>query len=151
MLELATLRYSHKFLVYVRDNEKRGSCFSWLSKSSFWNILTHHKKVMFKENRWHYVHFRLKCLGNHGNHKNFDLCLISKNFWLIFMEMKQKKFFFWKTKFKMADSKKVRFSKSPILNIFLWKFHGLVLGLVGLNDAKGINLAQSIWPWGSPT
>ena len=25
------------------------------------------------------------------------------------------------------------------------KFHGLVLGLVGLNDAKGIDLAQPIW------
>ena len=26
------------------------------------------------------------------------------------------------------------------------KFHGLVLGLVGLIDAKGIDLAQPIWP-----
>ena len=35
--------------------------------------------------------------------------------------------------------------------IFLWKFNGLVLGLVGLNDAKGIDVAQPIWPWGCPT
>ena len=41
----------------------------------------------------------------------------------------------------MADSKKQSFSKSPILNIFLWKFYGLVLGLLGLNDAKGIDVA----------
>ena len=38
-----------------------------------------------------------------------------------------------------------RFSKSPILKIFLSKFHGLVLGLVGLIDAKGIDVAQPIW------
>ena len=35
----------------------------------------------------------------------------------------------------MADSKKLSFSKSPILIIFLRKFHGLVLGLVELIDA----------------
>ena len=51
-----------------------------------------------------------------------------------FTEMKQKKI-------KMADSKKLSFSKLPILNIFLWKFHELVFGLVELNDAKGINVA----------
>ena len=42
---------------------------------------------------------------------------------------------------KMADSKKLSFSKSTFLNIFLWKFHELVLGLVGLIDAKGIDVA----------
>ena len=51
----------------------------------------------------------------------------------------------------MADSKKLTFSTPPILNIFLWKFHGWVLGLVGLNDAKGIEVAQPIGPWGCPT
>ena len=60
------------------------------------------------------------------------------------MGMKQKKF-------KTADSKKARFSKSPILKIFSRKFLRLVLGLVGLNDAKGIDVAQRIWPWGCPT
>ena len=30
---------------------------------------------------------------------------------------------------------------------FLWKFHGLVLCLVGLIHAKGIGLAQPIWSW----
>ena len=46
----------------------------------------------------------------------------------------------------MADSKKMRFSTPPILNIFLRKFLRWVLGLVGLNDAKGIDVAQRMWP-----
>ena len=63
------------------------------------------------------------------------------------MGMKQKKiFFFEKKKFKMADSKKAHFSKSPILKKFPRKFLRWVLGLVGLNDAKGIDVAQRIWP-----
>ena len=49
-------------------------------------------------------------------------------------------------KIKMADSKILRFSTPPILNIFFQKFHGLVLGLVGLIDAKPINVAQPMWP-----
>ena len=53
---------------------------------------------------------------------------------------------FRKKKIKMADSKKLRFSKPSILKIFLRKFLRLVLGLVGLNDAKGIDVAQCIWP-----
>jgi hypothetical protein len=73
-----------------------------------------------------------------GNHQNFDPFLISKNLWLIFMEMKQKKI-------KMADSKKLSFLKLPILNMFLGNFHGLVLGLVELIDAKGIDVVQPIW------
>ena len=46
----------------------------------------------------------------------------------------------------MADSNKGHFSKSPILNIFLLKFHGAVLGLVEFIDTKGIGMAQPIWP-----
>ena len=46
----------------------------------------------------------------------------------------------------MADSKKQRFSKSPILKTFSENFHRLVLGLVGFIDAKGIDEAQRIWP-----
>ena len=60
-------------------------------------------------------------------------------------------FFFRKKNFKMADWKKAYFPKSPILKNFSRKFHGLVLGLVGLNDAKPIDMAQPIWPWGCPT
>ena len=45
----------------------------------------------------------------------------------------------------MAAKKKAYFSKSPVLEIFLQKFLGLVLGLVALIDAKGIDLSQPIW------
>ena len=51
----------------------------------------------------------------------------------------------------MADSKKLGFSTSPKAEQFLPKFHGLVLGLVGLIDAKGINVTQPIWLSGCPT
>ena len=44
----------------------------------------------------------------------------------------------------MANSKKGHFPDLPILNIFFQKFHGLVLGLVELIDAKGIDVAQLI-------
>ena len=43
----------------------------------------------------------------------------------------------------MADSKKMSFSTTEQLSA---KFHRLVLGLVGLADAKGIDEAQHIWP-----
>ena len=79
--------------------------------------------------------------GNQGKHQNWVPSIPSHNLWLIFIGMKQKNFFL-KKKSKMADFQNRRFSKSPILKIFLWKFHGLVLGLVGLIDAKGIDVAQ---------
>ena len=60
------------------------------------------------------------------------------------MGMKQKKF-------KMADSKKLSFTTSPKAEQFPPKFHGLVLGLVELIEGKGIEMAQPIWPGGSPT
>jgi hypothetical protein len=59
--------------------------------------------------------------------------------------MKQFYFIFFEKKIKMADSKKLRFSKSPILKKFSRKFYRLVLGLVGLIDAKGIDVAQPTW------
>jgi hypothetical protein len=73
--------------------------------------------------------------GNQGNHQTFDPSLIP-NFHGDEAKKKES---------KMADSKKLSFSKSPILKIFLRKFHGLVLGLVELIDAKGIDVAQPIW------
>ena len=57
------------------------------------------------------------------------------------MRIKQKKIFFEKKKFKMADSKKLRFSKPPIIEKISRKFHGLVRGLVVLIDVKGIDVA----------
>jgi hypothetical protein len=45
----------------------------------------------------------------------------------------------------MTESKKLRFSKQPILEKKMQKIQGLVLGLVVLIDAKGIDVAQPIW------
>ena len=58
----------------------------------------------------------------------------------VFIEKKQTIFF------EQPNNQKqnVIFRAPPILNIFSWKFHGLVLGLVELIDAKGIGLAQPI-------
>ena len=84
--------------------------------------------------------------GNQGKHQNFDPSILPYKFGLIFMGMKQFFFFFSKKKFKMADSKKAHFSKSPILKIFSPKYLRWVLGLVGLNDAKGIDVAQRMCP-----
>ena len=62
------------------------------------------------------------------------------------MRMKQKKKIFFEEKnSKWPIFQNGRFSKSPILEKILRKFHRLVLGLVGLIDAKAINVAQPIW------
>ena len=70
--------------------------------------------------------------------QNFDPSLLTNKLWLNFMGKKQKKnFFFEKKKFKMADSKKQRFSKSPILKKFSRKFHRLVLGFSRIDWCEG--------------
>ena len=51
---------------------------------------------------------------------------------------------FLEKKNQMADSKKSHFPAPLILNTFSYKFHGLVLGLVRLIDAKAIIVAQPI-------
>ena len=56
-----------------------------------------------------------------------------------------KKISFLKKKIKMAPSKKGHYPSPPILNIFFRNFHGWVLRLVGLIDAKGIDGTQPIW------
>ena len=61
--------------------------------------------------------------GNQGKYQNFDPFLIPKNLWL----MKQKKNLN-KKKFKMADSKKLSFSKSTSLTpcwsqLVFWNIH----------------------------
>ena len=45
----------------------------------------------------------------------------------------------------MADSKKNSFSSSANSQYFFMKIFGLVLGFVGLIDAKDIGVAQPIW------
>ena len=83
--------------------------------------------------------------------------IVQKKWYLIWKPLvflirwSKKKIFFEKKKIKMADSKKGHFPAPPILNIFSWKFHELVLGLVGLIDVKGIDVAQPIWSWGCLT
>ena len=82
---------------------------------------------------------------NQGKRQNLDPSILPYKFGLIFMRMKQKKIFFEEKNSKWPIFQNVRFSKSPILEIFSRKFHRSVLGLVGLIDAKGINVAQPIW------
>ena len=57
----------------------------------------------------------------------------------------QKKFFDMPNNQKPKTKQNVIFRASPILSIFLRKFLGLVLGCVGLIDAKSIGVAQPIW------
>ena len=61
------------------------------------------------------------------------------------------KTFFFEKKVQNGQLKKTEFFKIANSQNFLWKFHGLVLGLEGLIDAKGIDLSQPIWLWGCPT
>ena len=69
----------------------------------------------------------------------------------LFNKMKQKNFFFEKKKSKWPPKKKAIFLFCQF-SFFLKKFfQGLVLGLVGLIDAKGIDVAQPIWSWGCLT
>ena len=61
------------------------------------------------------------------------------------MDLAIKKISTWPTQ------KKTEIFKTCNSQYFFQKFHGLVLGLVGLNDAKSIDVAQPIWPWGCLT
>ena len=54
----------------------------------------------------------------------------------------------WKNEIQNGRHKKGHFSKSPILNIFLWKFNGLVLKFVELIDVKDIDVAQPKYMYG---
>ena len=80
----------------------------------------------------------------------FDPSILPYKFGWFSWEWGKNYFFFSKKKFKMADSKKAHFSKSPILKNFLRKFQRLVLGIVGLIDAKAINVALPKWSQGCP-
>ena len=50
-----------------------------------------------------------------------------------------------KKKIQNGQLKKAEFFKTDNSQYFFQKFHGLVLWLVGLIDAKGIDVAQPIW------
>ena len=63
----------------------------------------------------------------------------------LFVELKQFYFFFLKKKIQNGRLKKRSFIPAPPILFFCEIFYGLVLGLVGLIDAKGIDLAQPIW------
>ena len=54
---------------------------------------------------------------------------------VVFIGKKRNKTKKFEKKSKWPTRKKARFPGPPILNIFLRKFYGLVLWLVGLNDA----------------
>ena len=73
--------------------------------------------------------------GNQGNHQ-FRPILATQETLTDFHGDKAKKIFFWE------KNKKTVFSTPPIPNIFSRKYQGLVLGLVELIDAKGINVSQ---------
>jgi hypothetical protein len=61
------------------------------------------------------------------------------------MGLKQNIFFF-ENKIQNGRLKKIEFFKIANSHKISRKFHRLVLGLVGLIDAKGIDVAQRIWP-----
>ena len=63
----------------------------------------------------------------------------------LFIEKKHNFFFEQPDNQNPKSKQNVIFRASPILNIFSRKFLGLVLGCVGLIDAKGIGVAQPIW------
>ena len=66
--------------------------------------------------------------------------------WTDFHENEAKKIFFFEEKnSKWPIFQNGHFSKLPILKILFLKSYRLVLGLVGLIDAKAINVAQPIW------
>jgi hypothetical protein len=73
----------------------------------------------------------------------------------LFIDKKQNNFFFEKPNNQKQKNKKLNkmsiFQLRQSWIIFFQKFHGLVLGLVELIDAKGIDVALPIWPWGCPT
>jgi hypothetical protein len=59
---------------------------------------------------------------------------------LVFLIRWSKNIFFWKFFFQNGRLKKGHFPALLILNIFLWKFYGMGLGLVEFIDAKGIDV-----------
>ena len=77
---------------------------------------------------------------NHHNNKNWVPSILAHNLWLIFTGMKQKKKSKWPTQ-KNWVLQLLQFS------ILFSQISYIGLGFVGLNDAKGIDVAQPVWPY----
>ena len=72
---------------------------------------------------------RVFCAGNQGIHQNFNKSLLTYKCWLIFMRMKQKKFFFFeKKKSKWPTQKKVIFQLRQFSKFFHENFMDWSLG-----------------------
>ena len=136
------LNYFHIHLVLRNRFASKGSTIEVMDWFREKNI---YQKKMLRYTPSQNVWSRSKSVVMFGLIKILNPFLLTSKLWLVFMGMNKKK------KIKMPDSKKTHFPKSPILNIFFQKFHGLVLGLLELIDAKGIGVARPIWSWGSPT
>ena len=76
-----------------------------------WNVFPIHS-LMPGTLYYHNITLSKEFAGNQGKRQNFDPSSLLYKFGLIFMRMKQKKNFFWRKKFKMAD-----FSKWPFFKI----------------------------------
>ena len=75
---------------------------------------------------------------NQVNHQSIDPFMLLKKLWLIFMGMKQNRFFWFF--FQNGLLKKTEIFK--ITNF--QNLQGLVIGLVWLTDAKGIDVSTDI-------
>ena len=106
---------------------------NWSHETGFWWIGTYTAG-------W-YVWGEWVLAVNHHNHKNWDPSTLTHNLWLIFIGIKHFFFFFEKQNSKWLTQKKCFFQNCQFSIFFLWKFHELFLGLIGLNDAKGIHVA----------
>ena len=149
-----------------------------LSNRLFYTILNRHKSVSnYFFNLRHYVNKELWKTKEFNMSRVIHICTlynailrIARNFletkenikisthpfypvnldWFSW-EWSKKKFFFWKKKnSKWPTQKNWVFQLPPKAEQLSPKFHRLVLGLVGLIDAKGINVTQPIWLSGCP-
>ena len=96
-----------------------------ITANTQWDLMEKKPRLLWKSEiftLWATLPVKMFGLGQKLLDQNFDPSLLTNKLWLVFMRKKQKKIFFWKKKFKMADSKKQRFSKLPILNIFCENF-----------------------------
>ena len=92
----------------------------------------------------YYAHQEISC--KLGKTSKFRLIHSTIQIWTDFHKNEaKKKIFFEEKTSKWPIFQNGRFSKSPILEIFSRKFYRSVLGLVGLIDAKPINVAQLMW------